>query len=145
MSQTASGSKDSRRVKLFLALELGWSVWKLAFSTGLDQRIWGVSVPARDRQRFLRVLDRARKKYGLPEGCEVVSCYEAGRDGFWVDRWLRSVGINNVVVDSSSIEVPRRSRRSKTDRLDAHKLVLMLIRHELGDRRVWGVVRVPTQ
>jgi transposase len=145
MSQTASGSKDSRRVKLFLALELGLDVWKLAFSTGLDQRIWGVSVPARDRQRFLRVLDRARKKYGLPEGCEVVSCYEAGRDGFWVDRWLRSLGINNVVVDSSSIEVPRRSRRSKTDRLDAHKLVLMLIRYELGDRRVWGVVRVPTQ
>jgi transposase len=55
------------------------------------------------------------------------------------------VGINNLVVDSSSIEVPRRSRRCKTDRLDAHKLVLMLIRYELGDRRVWGVVRVPTQ
>ena len=145
MSQTASGSKDSRRVKLFLALELGSEVWKLAFSTGLDQRIWGASVPARDRQRLLRVLDRARKKYGLPEGCEVVSCYEAGRDGFWVDRWLRSVGINNLVVDSSSIEVSRRSRRSKTDRLDARKLVLMLIRYELGDRRVWGVVRVPTQ
>ena len=145
MSQTASGSKDSRRVKLFVALELGLEGWKLAFSTGLDQRIWVASVPARDRQRFLRVLDRARKKYGLPEGCEVVSCYEAGRDGFWVDRWLRGVGINNLVVDSSSIEVSRRSRRSKTDRLDARKLVLMLIRYELGDRRVWGVVRVPTQ
>lgn len=145
MSQTASGLKDSRRVKLFLALELGLDVWKVAFSTGLDQPIWGSSVPAGDRQRFLRVLDRARKKYGLPEGCEVVSCYEAGRDGFWVDRWLRSEGIKNLVVDSSSIEVPRRSRRSKTDRLDAHKLVLMLIRHELGDKRVWGVVRVPTR
>jgi transposase len=145
MSQTASGSKDSRRVKLFVALELGLDLWKLAFSTGLDQRIWVASVPARDRQRFLRVLDRARKKYGLPERCEVVSCYEAGRDGFWVDRWLRGVGINNLVVDSSSIEVSRRSRRSKTDRLDARKLVLMLIRYELGDRRVWGVVRVPTQ
>jgi transposase len=144
MSQTASGSKDSRQVKLFLALELGLDDWKLAFSAGLDQRIWGCSVPAGDRQRLLRVLDRARKRYGLPEGCEVVSCYEAGRDGFWVDRWLRSVGIKNLVVDSSSIEVPRRSRRSKTDRLDARKLVLMLIRHELGDRRVWCVVRVPT-
>lgn len=144
MSQTASGSKDSKRVKLFFALELGLEAWKLAFSTGLDQRIWGCSVAAGDRQGLLRVVDRARKKFGLPEGCEVVSCYEAGRDGFWVDRWLRSVGINNLVVDSSSIEVPRRSRRSKTDRLDARKLVLMLIRYELGDRRVWGVVRVPT-
>ena len=144
MSQTASGSKDSRRLKLFVALELGLEEWKLAFCTGLDQRIWGCSVPAGDRQRLLRVVDRARRKFGLPEGCEVVSCYEAGRDGFWVDRWLKSVGIKSLVVDSSSIEVSRRSRRSKTDRLDAHKLVLMLIRHELGDRRVWCVVRVPT-
>jgi len=76
-----------------------------------------------DRQRLLRFLDRARKRYGLPEGCEVVSCYEAGRDGFWVDRWLRSVGIKNLVVDSSSIEVPRRLRRAKTDRLDGEKLL----------------------
>jgi len=144
MTQTASGSKDSRRLKLFVALELGLEEWKLAFCTGLDQGIWGCSVPAGDRQRLLRVVDRARRKFGLPEGCEVVSCYEAGRDGFWVDRWLKSVGIKSLVVDSSSIEVSRRSRRSKTDRLDAHKLVLMLIRHELGDRRVWCVVRVPT-
>lgn len=144
MSQTASGGKDSRDRKLFFAMELGWARWKLAFSTGLDQRIWGVSIPARGQQGMLAAVERARKKYGLSEGCEVVSCYEAGRDGFWVDRWLRSLGIKNLVVDSSSIEVPRRSRRRKTDRLDARKLVLMLIRYQMGDGRVWGVVQVPS-
>lgn len=145
MSQTASGGKDSRGRKLFFAMELGWERWKLAFSTGLDQRIWGVSIPARDGQWMVAAVNRARQRYGLSEGCEVVSCYEAGRDGFWVDRWLRSLGIKNLVVDSSSIEVPRRSRRRKTDRLDAKKLVLMLIRYRMGDGRVWGVVRVPSQ
>lgn len=144
MSQTASASKDSRKKKVFLALELGWETWKLAFSTGLDRRMYQVSIPARNPQRFMAVLDRARKRFGLEEGCEVISCYEAGRDGFWVDRWLKSLGIRNLVVDSSSIEVDRRSRRRKTDRLDAAKLVSMLIRYMLGDRRVWSVVRVPT-
>jgi transposase len=144
MSQTASGSKDIKQGKVFLAMELGWESWKLAFSAGLDQRIWEVTVAARNRAGFLAAVDRARKRFGLLEGCEVVSCYEAGRDGFWIDRWLRGVEIKNVVVDASSIEVDRRSRRRKTDRLDAKKLVSMLIRHELGDRRVWKVVRVPS-
>ena len=46
------------------------------------------------------------------------SCYEAGRDGFWLHRLLASRGVENVVIDSASIEVNRRSKRAKTDRLD---------------------------
>ena len=72
------------------------------------------------------------------------SCYEAGRDGFWFHRWLIEQGIDNIVVDSSSIEVNRRARRAKTDRLDGDKLLAMLIRYHGGERRVWSVVRVPT-
>ena len=74
----------------------------------------------------------------------VVSCYEAGRDGFWLHRALLSMGIENVVVDSSSIEVNRRSRRVKTDRVDAEKLLSQLIRFKNGEEKVWSVVRVPT-
>jgi transposase len=144
MKQTASASKYSEERKLYLALELGWVRWVLAFSTGLGERVWEISIAARDRRRFEAVLSHARKRLGLPEGCEVVSCYEAGRDGFWIDRWLRGLGIVNLVVDSSSIEVNRRSRRIKTDRLDAGKLLRMLMRYELGERRVWSVVKVPT-
>ncbi len=90
-------------------------------------------------------MGHARKRFGLSETCRVVSCYEAGRDGFWLDRWLKSQGIENLVVDSSSLEVKRRARRVKTDRIDAAKLLSMLLRYEAGERGVWSVVKVPTE
>jgi transposase len=98
-----------------------------------------------------REIELAKKRFGLPEGCRVVSCYEAGRDGFslkdigtmWLHRYLVEAGIENVVVDSSSIEVNRRFRRAKTDRMDVAKLVGQLIRYEGGEKKVWRVVRVP--
>jgi transposase len=74
----------------------------------------------------------------------ILSCYEAGRDGFWLHRYLLSCGIENVVVDSSSIEVNRRKRRMKTDRVDARKLLQMLMRYHGGERKLWSVVRVPS-
>jgi transposase len=74
----------------------------------------------------------------------VVSCYEAGRDGFWIHRALLALGVENRVVDSASIEVNRRARRMKTDRIDALKLVMMLVRVCSGEGRVWAEVRVPT-
>jgi transposase len=75
----------------------------------------------------------------------VISCYEAGRDGFWIHRYLTSLGIENLVVDSSSIEVNRRARRAKTDRMDVEKLLAMLLRYAGGERTVWRIVRVPSE
>ena len=75
---------------------------------------------------------------------KVLSCYEAGRDGFWLHRYLLSCGIDNLMVDSSSIEVNRRKRRAKTDRINAKKLLAMLIRHHAGERGMWSVVNVPS-
>jgi transposase len=86
---------------------------------------------------------KVREKWGLGEEVRVVSCYEAGRDGFWLHRQLASLGIVNHVVDAASIEVSRRARRAKTDRLDAEALLEKLIRYAHGERRVWRVVRVP--
>jgi transposase len=94
----------------------------------------------------------AKRRFGLPEGTVVRSCYEAGRDGFpglsartgWLHRYLVREGIENLVVDSSSIEVKRRARRAKTDRLDVGKLLSMLIRYHSGERKVWSVVHVPS-
>jgi len=74
----------------------------------------------------------------------VVSCYEAGRDAFWLHRYLLSTGVENAVVDSSSIEVNRRYRRAKTDQLDLAKLLTMLIRYHVGEKKVWRVVRAPS-
>jgi transposase len=86
---------------------------------------------------------KAKQRLGLPADAAVVSCYEAGRDGFWLHRFLTAQGATNLVVDSSSIEVNRRQRRAKSDALDAAKLVNMLLRHMSGEK-VWSVVRVPT-
>jgi transposase len=67
----------------------------------------------------------------------VVSCDEAGRGGVWIHRALTTMGITNRVVDASSMEVNRRARRTKTDRLDALKLVMMRVRVCSGEERVW--------
>jgi transposase len=89
-------------------------------------------------------IKRAKQRFGLAETVRVVSCYEAGRDGFWLHRYLVSEGIENIVVDSASLEVNRRKRRVKTDRVDLGKLLTMLIRYHSGEEKVWHVVRVPS-
>jgi transposase len=87
---------------------------------------------------------KARERFGLPGSARVLSCYEAGRDGFWLHRHLRGVGIENEVVDAASIEVSRRLRHVKTDRLDGERLLEKLMRHHRGERGGWSVVRVPS-
>jgi len=128
---------------LYMAFELGNKEWKLGFSVGLGQRPRVRTIPARDLERLQREIEVAKKRLGLAESARVVSCYEAGRDGFWLHRYLEEAGIENLVVDSSSIEVNRRFRRAKTDRMDVVKLVDQLMRYERGEKKVWHVVRVP--
>jgi transposase len=129
---------------LYGAFELGETSWKLAFTTGMGQRPRQRTVVARDRVAVRREIERAKQRFDLPACAPVKSCYEAGREGFWLHRWLVSVGIENHVVDASSIEVSRRLRRAKTDRMDATRLLLLLVRFFGGERRVWSVVRVPS-
>lgn len=126
---------------LLMAMELSNSDWKLAF--GWQGRMRKVTVAAADTAGLGEAILRARHKFGLGPEVEVVSCYEAGRDGFWIDRMLKGEGVDNVVVDPASIERPRRARPVKTDRLDAEKLLEMLVRWVGGEKRVWRVVRVP--
>jgi transposase len=94
--------------------------------------------------RVLQEVAQAKQRFGLPDTTPVVSCYEAGREGFWLHRFLQAQGITNHVVDSSSIEVNRRRRRAKSDGLDVRKLLTMLMRYEYGERQVWHVVHVPS-
>jgi transposase len=129
---------------LYVAFELGATTWKLGSTTGFGQPARERTVPARDLAAITRELAEAKRTAGLPGDAAVVSCYEAGRDGFWLHRYLASVGVANRVVDSSSIEVKRRARRAKTDRLDVQQLLSMLVRVEHGERKVWSVVRVPS-
>jgi len=129
---------------LFLALELSKRTWKLGFTVGLGQKPRERNVPARDLDSIPREIAAAKRRFRLPDDAPVFSCYEAGRDGFYLHRFLQQVGVANVVVDSASIEVKRRARRAKTDRLDLGKLVTQLIRYHGGETKVWSVVRVPS-
>jgi transposase len=128
---------------LYVAFELSAGQWKLASTTARGQRARLVSVRARDTEAILREIARAKARFGLPESAAVFSCYEAGRDGFWLHRFLHHHGINNVIVDSSSIEVNRRARRAKADGLDAASLVGLLVRYCEGETNVWSTVNVP--
>jgi transposase len=118
-----------------MAFELGQRSWKLGFSTGIGQRPRVRQIPAGAVGVIANEIVRAKVRLGLPADASVISCDEAGRGGFWLHRYLLAHGITNQVVDSSSIEVNRRARRAKTDRLDLGGLLNLLARHVLGDRR----------
>ena len=131
-------------VTLYLAFELGSTKWTLGFTSAPAQRPRVRTIAAGDLCALATEVAAAKVRFGLPLETPVRSCYEAGRDGFWVHRWAIQQGIANVVVDSSSIEVNRRARRAKTDRLDARKLLHLLMRWAGGERKVWSVVHVPS-
>jgi transposase len=133
-----------REATLYVAFELGKQEWKLAMTSGFGADPWVRTVPSGDLGAVERTLRQGRRHWGLSADAPVVSCYEAGRDGFWIHRALTQRGLRNRVVDSASIEVNRRARRAKTDRLDALKLVGLLVRVCYGERRAWNEVRVPT-
>jgi transposase len=129
---------------LLLAFELGQRFWKLGFTTGRGQAPRIRQIPAGATDRVAEEIVRAKVRFRLPSATAVVSCYEAGREGFWLHRWLGAHAVNNYVIESSSIEVNRRARRAKTDRLDLLGLLQLLARAQEGDRRSWRVVPVPS-
>jgi transposase len=143
-TMTRTSESTAPTACLLLAFELGQRSWKLGFTVGLGQRARIRQIPAGALAAMMAEIERAKKHLGLPADAKVASCYEAGRDGFWLHRYLTAQGITNHVVDSSSIEVNRRARRAKTDRLDLAGLLSLLARYVQGDKRAWRVVRVPT-
>jgi transposase len=128
---------------LYIALELSQDKWVLACATAAAEKPRYRSLPARDLARLDDEIAKAKTRFGLPADAPVCTCYEAGRDGFWLHRALTSKGINNVVVDAAAIEVNRRRKHVKSDPVDAAKLVNLLCRYHGGERKVWSVVRVP--
>src|SRR5437773_784909 len=128
--------------ELYMAFERGEKNWKLSLGDGVRSPS-RYTLAAGDTAALLECIAKAKARCGLAPEASVGSCYEAGRDGFWLHRWLIAHGIDNIVVDSASIEVNRHARRAKTDRLDGDKLLAMLLRHRTGER-VWSVLHEPT-
>ena len=144
MTTAHTAQSNTAAQVLYMALELGWDDWTIGFTVGLGQAPRQVSVRARDLPELLTQIAHAKRRFGLPAEAPVHSVYEAGRDGFWLHRFLQAHGVQNVVVDAASIEVNRRYRRSKTDTRDVQQLLTMLARFVLGETRLWKVVRVPS-
>lgn len=145
MKTTTRDKEYSAEGVLYLALELSVSKWKLGSTVAQGQKPRIKTIEAGDLEALHEEIFRARERFELPATARVVSCYEAGRDGFWIHRHLVKEGIENVVVDAASMEVNRRKRRAKTDRIDVRKLVVNLIRWREGEEKVWSVVQVPSE
>lgn len=129
---------------LCMAIESGASEWKLYFSTGLGQHPRERTIPARRLDRLAHEVARAKEHFGLAADARVSSCYEAGRDGFWLHRALVEKGIDNQVIESASIEVKRQKKRAKTDGIDGASLLRLLWRYHNGEKKAFSVVRVPS-
>ncbi len=129
---------------LFLALELSAGIWKVGTTVGMGQKPREQNVDAGDLEALWEEIGKAKVRFGLPAEARVISCFEAGRDGFWLHWWLEAQGIESVVIDPASVHVDRRKKRAKTDRLDLGKLIRSLIRWSGGEPKVWSVVQVPS-
>ncbi len=112
MENQAGPSKENNAEVLYLAFELSRKNWKLGFSDGKLLQIRQVSIDSGDLESCRKEIEKAKQRFGIKESAAVRSCYEAGREGFWLHRALTEMGIENIVVDASSIEVNRRQRGS---------------------------------
>ncbi len=140
-AQMIPGNSTTGNGRLYIAFELSNLKWKLMFGNGNKRR--QKTIEARDLGQLEEEIAKSKRHFKMSDDVEIISCFEAGRDGFWIHRYLESRGINNHVVDSSSIEVSRRYRRAKTDRIDVTKLHSMLIRYVYGETKLWSVLHVP--
>lgn len=146
ISSVALPPAKAEGATLFVALELSKSTWLVALHSPAADKVSQHRLAGGDVDGLLALIGRKREHAQITLGrpVRVVSCYEAGYDGFWLHRLLCDRDIDNHVLDAASILVDRRSRRAKTDRLDAAGLLRTLMAFDRGESRVCRVVRVPS-
>jgi transposase len=133
-------------VTIYVAIELSQRNWVIVIHSPDRGRLSRHTLAAGDGEGLLALIDKVRCRVAgaLGRSARVVSCYEAGYDGFWLHRRLVSAGIDNLVIDPASLSVERRARQAKTDRIDGEKMIRALMAHLRGEPRVLSVVRVPS-
>src|SRR6516162_3606989 len=137
---------DDDAVRCLIAIELSKKSWIVAVNTPLSDKISRHTLKPGDGKELLDLCERIRTRVARETGkrVELVSCYEAGYDGFWLHRLLEAHGIRNYVIDPASLQVDRRARRTKTDRVDVERQLRSLMAYLRGEPKVWSVVRVPS-
>lgn len=130
---------------IFVAIELSQRSWLVALHCPDRDKISRHRLESGDHVGLLALIDRVRERATrvLGRAPAVVSCYEAGYDGFWLHRLLLAAGITNYVFDPASIAVDQRARPVKTDRIDGEKMLRTLMAYLRGEPRVVRIVRVP--
>src|SRR3974390_924427 len=128
------------------ALELSKNSWLLAlqFPDRVQPSLYPIS--GGDTVGLMTKLMAARDRWAKVSGQapSIVLCYEAGYDAFWLARFLKARGIECLVIDAASLQVNRRGRRAKTDRIDVGMLLRSLIAWWRGERHVFSAVRIPS-
>jgi transposase len=132
--------------RLFCAVELSKNSWLLGIQFPDREKASVYPLKGGDSEGLMAKLVAACDRWTKVSGKKpsIILCYEAGYDAFWLARFLQARGIECLVVDSASMQVNRRSRRAKTDRIDLAKLLRTLTAWCGGERHVWSVVRIPT-
>ena len=131
---------------VYIALELSRATWLVAVRLPGVEKLVLHRMEAGDTAALLAFVaaHRARVEARLGAPATVASCFEAGPDGFWLHRLLVANGVDNVIVEPTSILISRRARRAKTDRLDAQGLLRVLMARHRGDQQICSILRVPT-
>ncbi len=145
-TMTASQKGLSATSTCYMAIELSKTSWLIGMMTPLSDKISLRKIAGGAVRELIDIIDRTIEKVSRATGQvpQIVSCYEAGYDGFWLHRVLEARGIVNHILDAASLMVNRKARRAKTDRLDAEKLVRTLLAYWRGEPKVCSIVRVPS-
>ncbi|MGY4399539.1 IS110 family RNA-guided transposase [Bradyrhizobium sp. USDA 3315] len=144
-ASTAGTPAASHCGTIFVAIELSQKTWLVTLHSPDRDRMSRHKLQGGDHAELLALIERTRARVAEKLGSvpRVVSCYEAGYDGFWLHRLLEAAGILNFVFDPASIAVEQRARRAKTDRIDGELLLRTLMAYLRGEPRVVRIVRVP--
>jgi transposase len=139
-------SATMEHATVYLAFELSKAKWKLGVLLPGSQKLSYYTIAGGDLVALAARLTDMRRKAAARDSrpVRVLSCYEAGLDGHWLHRWLTAQGVINHEIDPSSIEVNRRARRAKTDRIDLDKMMRAFLAHLRGEPRVCSIIHVPT-
>ena len=143
---TDTPAAEGEHATMYVAFELAKKRWKLGIVLPDRQRLSRYEVAGGDAEGAWQLIGKARTKAQQQVGgaVRIVSCYEAGYDGFWLHRWLEERGVESRVLDPASLPVNRRQRRAKTDRLDLEQLIVAVMRHDGGDRLACKAVHAPS-
>jgi transposase len=146
LDRTDAPATTGEYATVHVVFELSKAKWMLGVLLPGSAKLSRYTIAGGDLVALAKRLSEVRAKAGLcGKPVRILSCYEAGFDGHWLHRWLTQQGVINHEIDPSSIEVNRRARRAKTDRIDLEKITRGFLAYLRGEPRTCSVLHVPSE